>query len=74
MPSGAQALGVDGYNRGACNPDNGWETFTSLFAGARNYAKNHRKRLIIQEWGSVGRLACGGHLDVETKATWINLG
>jgi hypothetical protein len=71
VPSAAQALGVDGYNRGACNPGNGWETFTSLFAGARNYAKNHHKKLIIQEWGCVDATACGGHVNVDTKADWI---
>ncbi len=71
VPSGAQALGVDGYNRGACNPDNGWETFSSIFTPARNYAKKHHKKLIIQEWGSVEPTACGAHLNVETKASWI---
>jgi hypothetical protein len=70
VPSGAQALGVDGYNRGACNPGNGWETFPSIFAGARNYAKNHNKKLIIQEWGCVEPTACGGHFH-ESKGTWI---
>ncbi len=70
VPSGAQAVGVDGYNRGACNPGNGWETFPSIFAGARNYAKNHNKKLIIQEWGCVEPTACGGHFH-ESKGMWI---
>jgi hypothetical protein len=71
VPTGAQVLGVDGYNRGDCNPDIGWQTFRDLFAAARWFAKNHGKHLIIQEWGTVGRQACGVSLDVETKATWI---
>jgi len=71
IPSGAQVLGVDGYNRGACNTDIGWATFQELFAAARFYAKNHGKHLIIQEWGTVGRKACGGSPGVESKASWL---
>jgi hypothetical protein len=70
IPSGAQAIGVDGYNRGACHAGNGWESFPSLFSAARNYAKNHHKKLIVQEWGCVEPTACGGHFSA-TKAGWI---
>ena len=28
MPSGCDLLGVDGYNRGACKPLNGWQSFS----------------------------------------------
>jgi hypothetical protein len=71
VPSGAQAMGVDGYNRGDCNPDVGWQTFQQLFAAARWFCKNHHTKLIVQEWGTVGRTSCGADLPVETKATWI---
>jgi hypothetical protein len=71
IPSSAQVLGVDGYNRGRCNPDTGWQSFTDIFRAAHTYARNHHKPLIIQEWGTVGRKACGGSPNVETKATWI---
>jgi hypothetical protein len=71
VPSAAQALGVDGYNRGHCNPDTGWQSFSSIFGPARNYAKNHNKKLLIQEWGCVEAGACGGISGSATKAAWI---
>jgi TAT (twin-arginine translocation) pathway-exported protein len=71
IPSGAQALGVDGYNRGRCNADTGWQSFSSIFGPARNYAKNHSKKLVIQEWGCVEPSACGGISGTATKADWI---
>src|SRR3954471_13516507 len=71
IPAAAQVLGVDGYNRGRCNPDTGWESFGSLFGAARNYAKNHHKQLVIQEWGCVEASACGGIPGSATKAGWI---
>jgi len=69
VPGGAQLLGVDGYNRGRCH--GGWQSFSSLFSAARNYAKNHNKRLVIQEWGCVEASACGGVSGSVTKAAWI---
>ena len=71
IPSGAQVFGVDGYNRGRCNPDIGWQSFGSIFGAARNYAKNHNRKLLIQEWGSVEASACGGISGSATKAGWI---
>jgi hypothetical protein len=62
---------VDGYNRGRCNPDTGWQSFSSIFGPARNYAKNHNKKLLIQEWGCVEAGACGGISGSATKAAWI---
>jgi hypothetical protein len=71
IPAAAQVLGVDGYNRGRCNAGTGWESFSSLFGAARNYAKNHNKRLVIQEWGCVEASSCGGISGSATKAGWL---
>jgi hypothetical protein len=70
IPSGAQVLGVDGYNRGRCS-DTGWRSFSSIFSAARRYAMNHNKKLVIQEWGSVEASACGGISGTATKGAWI---
>jgi hypothetical protein len=70
VPSAAEVLGADGYNRGGCS-DKGWQTFGQIFGAAHHFARRRKKRLVIQEWGSVGRNACH-RLDVETKASWIS--
>ncbi len=71
VPSGCDLLGADGYNRGACNPLNGWQSFHDIFIAAHQYAKGHGRRLLIQEYGSVGREACGEH-DKMSRAGWLS--
>jgi hypothetical protein len=71
VPSGCDLLGVDGYNRGACNPLNGWQSFHDIFIAAHQYAKGHGRRLLIQEYGSVGREACGEHVKL-SRGAWLS--
>jgi hypothetical protein len=71
VPTGATVLGADGYNRGGCS-DSGWVTFEQIFGSAHRFAKHHHKRLLIQEWGSVGKTACGHSLHHASKAHWIS--
>ena len=71
VPSGATVLGVDAYNRGGCS-DNGWQSFETIFGPAHRFAKNHGKRLVIQEWATVGRTACGKTFRHASKAGWID--
>jgi hypothetical protein len=70
VPTAAQVLGADGYNRGGCS-DGGWVTFKQIFGHAHQFAKGHHKRLLIQEWGTVGRKACGHSFRHVSKAHWI---
>ena len=70
VPAAAQVLGVDAYNRGGCS-DNGWLTFKQIFGHAHGFAKNHHRPLLIQEWGTVGRKACGHSFRHVSKAEWI---
>ena len=69
VPKGCQLLGVDGYNRGECSGA-GWVSFDWLFRPARDYAATLGKHLIIQEWGTVRRFACGA-TGPESAASWI---
>jgi hypothetical protein len=70
VPSGAHLLGVDGYNRGACNPLIGWQSFRDIFVAARFYANNHGRKLFVQEFGSVGQEACGDHNKL-SRSQWL---
>jgi hypothetical protein len=54
---------------GACDPLNGWQSFHDIFIAAYQYAKGHGRRLLIQEYGSLGREACGEH-DKLSGAAW----
>jgi hypothetical protein len=70
IPQTCDLLGADGYNRGACNPSIGWESFRSIFSAARGVARTHGKGLVIEEWGCVESGACGGSAP-ESKADWL---
>ncbi|MDP9295104.1 MAG: twin-arginine translocation signal domain-containing protein [Actinomycetota bacterium] len=69
MPSAADIVGADGYNRGGCS-DGGWVSFRDIFTAARNYARSHGMPLFVEEWGAVEGTSCGQHLGHD-KATWI---
>jgi hypothetical protein len=71
LPERCDLLGADGYNRGACNPAIGWESFGSIFHAAHEAARKNDKGLVIEEWGCVERGACGGSTSGESKAEWI---
>jgi hypothetical protein len=72
MPlTGGTLFGVDGYNRGACDPA-GWRTFDEIFRAARNYARAKGHGLFIPEFGCVEDGACTGTGgDPTRKAAWI---
>jgi hypothetical protein len=71
MPSGFRYCGVDGYNRYPCFGDQ-WETFRTVFAPARHFAKAHRKGLFIGEYGCPEQDCCGNASgDPGAKATWF---
>lgn len=73
MPLTAGTLyGVDGYNRGACDPTGGWRSFSQIFKPARDYARSKGHGMFIPEWGSVEDTACG-HTGgkASRKAHWI---
>ena len=64
--------GVDGYNRGACDPTGGWRSFSEIFKPARDYAKAKGHGMFIPEWGSVEDAACGNMGGkASRKANWI---
>jgi hypothetical protein len=65
LPLHYDVLGVDGYNRNLCGSSNGWRSFTTIFQGARNFAKKKRRPLYIIECGCVEG-APGA------KGKWIN--
>jgi hypothetical protein len=69
VPAAAEVLGADGYNRGGCS-DKGWQSFAQIFGDAHRFAKRHHRRLVVQEWGTVGRNACH-RVRAESKAAWI---
>lgn len=70
MPRGADLIGADGYNRGACNPGVGWESFESIFSAAHAFAQKIGKPMALEEWGCVEAGDCGGITGV-SKADWI---
>ena len=64
--------GVDGYNRGACDPKPGWRSFAEIFHPARDYAKAKGHGLFIGEYGCVEDTACGNTKgSTSRKATWF---
>ncbi len=69
MPSGADIIGADGYNRGGCS-GGGWISFRNIFTAAHDYARARGMPLFIEEWGAVEGSSCGQHLGHD-KATWI---
>lgn len=73
MPSTTGTLyGVDGYNRGACDPKPGWRSFGEIFQPARDYAKSKGHAMFIPEFGSVEDTACGQSGGrASRKAGWI---
>jgi hypothetical protein len=73
MPSGSDILfGVDGYNRGACDPKPGWRSFDQIFQPAHAYAVNKGHGLFIGEYGCVEDTACGNTSGSGSrKAQWF---
>jgi hypothetical protein len=70
MPEGADLVGADGYNRGACNPGIGWESFESIFDAAHAFAVDVGKPMALEEWGCVEADDCGGS-EHTSKAHWL---
>jgi hypothetical protein len=70
IPETCDLLGADGYNRGACNPSIGWESFSSIFDAAQKVARASGKGLVIEEWGCVESDACVGS-EPGSKAEWL---
>jgi beta-mannanase len=59
-------IAADGYNRNPCQPSAPRRTFSTVFAGFRNWAAAHPKPLMLAEWGTVEDPTQPGF-----KASWI---
>jgi hypothetical protein len=65
--------GVDGYNRGSCDPKPGWRSFAQIFQASRDYAKAKGHGLFIGEYGCVEDTACGNAGGATSrKAAWLS--
>jgi len=73
MPPDTDILfGVDGYNRGACDPKPGWRSFSDIFLPAHKHAVAKGHGLFIGEFGCVEDTACGKTSGSSTrKAHWF---
>jgi hypothetical protein len=71
MPSSFRYCGADGYNRYPCFGEE-WQTFSALFAPARDFAKSRGKGLFIGEYGCPEQDCCGNTSgDPGAKALWF---